>query len=273
MKKLTVLLIMLSFAAAAQQKMVWPKNKKAVIVLTYDDALVSQVVTAIPQLEKAKLTGTFFLTGVINDQTIPQWRAAAKKGFELGNHTIYHPCTPENDNPTSSAKYTVDMMYREIQVMNAMLFAVDGSKTRTFSFPCTDTVAGGVSYVNAIKRNGLVKYARLGGDSTAIITDFKRLNPFLVPSYGLESNTKAASLIAYVKHVQQLGGMGIIMFHGIGGDWIRTSPQAHQQLVDYLKSQKKEIWVATFKDAMDYVMATRPPTKAPSKKTNAIAAR
>jgi peptidoglycan/xylan/chitin deacetylase (PgdA/CDA1 family) len=257
MKPFVVLLTLITFTAQAQQKMIWPHHKKAVIVLTYDDALVSQLKVAIPQLEKANLTATFFLTGAMTDQTIPQWRAAAKKGFELGNHTIYHPCMPVNDNPTSSANYTVAEMYHEIQVMNSWLFAIDGHITRTFSFPCTDTLAGGKSYVRTLKNNNLIKYARMGGDASAIITDFNHLDPLLVPSYGLDANTPAADLIAYVKHVEQTGGMGIIMFHGIGGDWIRTSPQDHQQLLDYLKAHHKEIWVATFQQAMDYVMAAK----------------
>jgi hypothetical protein len=87
-----------------------------------------------------------------------------------------------------------------------------------------------------------------------VITDFKHLNPLLVPSYGLEDNTTGEQLIAFVKKVEQRGGMGIFMFHGIGGDYITTPTESHQQLLTYLKKHKKEIWVATFQQAMDYVM-------------------
>ncbi|HTH82378.1 MAG TPA: polysaccharide deacetylase family protein [Mucilaginibacter sp.] len=263
MKRLIFLLTLISITAHAQQKMVWPHHKKSVIILTYDDALPSQLKTAVPQLEKANLTATFFLTGASVDKSITQWREVAKAGFELGNHTIYHPCTPENDNPTSSATYTTYQMCREIQVMNTLLFAIDGHTTRTFSYPCTDTLAGGKSYISALKQAGLIKYGRLGGDATAIVTDFDHLDPLLVPSYGLDKDTPASALIDYVKHVQQVGGMGIIMFHGIGGDWIKTSPEDHQQLVDYLKTHHKEIWIATFQQAMDYI--TRSKVKMPLK--------
>src|ERR1700750_2375559 len=100
MKKLTLLLLLLSyFAAHAQEKITWPDHKKAVIILTYDDALHSQLNVAIPQLDSAGLKGTFFLTGDINAQTIPQWRKANKKGHELANHTVFHPCSSRDDNP------------------------------------------------------------------------------------------------------------------------------------------------------------------------------
>ncbi|HVV55438.1 MAG TPA: polysaccharide deacetylase family protein, partial [Mucilaginibacter sp.] len=91
MKKLLIIFLVLNLAAHAQQKIAWPKHKKAVIVLTYDDALLSQLNVAVPQLDSAHFKATFFLTGDIDYQTIPRWRALAKRGFELGNHTIFHP--------------------------------------------------------------------------------------------------------------------------------------------------------------------------------------
>ena len=100
-----------------------------------------------------------------------------------------------------------------------------------------------VDYADSLKRSNLVKYARVGGDVDAVITDFKNLNPFLVPSYGLEGNNSGGQLIAFVKLVQQKGGMGIFMFHGIGGDYISVSAKAHQQLITYLKQHKKDIWI------------------------------
>src|SRR5665213_3276695 len=91
MKKLILLLLLPGFAARAQEKIEWPHHKKAVIVLTYDDALETQLNIAVPQLDSAHLTATFFLTGDIDAKTIPRWRALSKKGYELANHTIYHP--------------------------------------------------------------------------------------------------------------------------------------------------------------------------------------
>jgi hypothetical protein len=88
----------------------------------------------------------------------------------------------------------------------------------------------------------------------AVITDFKHLDPLQVPSLGLEDNTPGTKLIAFVKDVEKAGGMGVIMFHGIGGDYITTSAAAHQQLLNYLKQHKKDIWVTTFQQAMDYAM-------------------
>ena len=50
--------------AVAAQSMAWPNGARAAIVLTYDDAVRSQLDNAIPALDAAGLKGTFFLSNV-----------------------------------------------------------------------------------------------------------------------------------------------------------------------------------------------------------------
>ena len=235
------------------QSIQWPHHKKAVIVLTYDDALLSQLDTAVPQLKRAGFKATFFLTSDIDSQTIPRWRALARQGFELANHTVFHPCSSGEDNPVSSDHYTPQQIIREIEVMNHFLFAVDGKNDRTFAYPCTETTVGGIDYVDTLRYYGLVKYARIGGDTGSVITDFAHLDLLRVPSFGLEDSTSAGTLIGFVQAVAERGGMGVIMFHGIGGDYITTSAKDHQGLLNYLAKNRKTLWVTTFQEAMDYV--------------------
>jgi peptidoglycan-N-acetylglucosamine deacetylase len=253
MKKLLLPFMLFVFGNVTAQTVAWPHHKKATIVLTYDDALLSQLDTAVPQLKRAGLTATFFLTADLDYNTLPRWRSVAKAGFELGNHTLYHPCLSGVDNPVPSADYTAFQMMREIEVMNWLLFAIDGKTSRTYAYPCAETLAGGKDYVDTLRRYGPVKYARIGGDTGAVITDFAHLDLLRIPSLGLEGNTPASVLIGFVRRVEQTGGMGIIMFHGIGGDYITTSTAAHQELLNYLKKDK-DIWVAGFQQAMDYVV-------------------
>ncbi|WP_295669839.1 polysaccharide deacetylase family protein [uncultured Mucilaginibacter sp.] len=253
MKKLIIIFLTFTGFAQAQPQIKWPDHKKAVIILTYDDGLYSQLNIAIPQLDSAHLKGTFFLPGDLNYETIPRWRSASRRGHELGNHSIYHPCTSTNDNPVASEHYTPGMILEEIGVMNNFLFAIDSKSSHTYAYPCTETSVGGKNYVDSLRRSGLIKYARIGGDENTIITDFRKLDPMLVPSYGLEDNTTADQLITYVKTVQKKGGMGVLMFHGIGGDYITTPALSHKKLINYLAKNKKDIWVATFQQVMEYI--------------------
>ena len=82
----------LSFALPAAAQTPWPDGKSAAIVLTYDDALASQLDVAVPQLDAARLKGTFFLSGRLTATAMNRWRRAQRRGHELGNHSVNHPC-------------------------------------------------------------------------------------------------------------------------------------------------------------------------------------
>jgi peptidoglycan/xylan/chitin deacetylase (PgdA/CDA1 family) len=258
LNKSLLILLLLSQVVQAQQKVSWPNHKKAVIVLTYDDALNSQLDVAVPQLDSAHLTGTFFLTGVMDSLTAAKWKMVGAKGHELANHTLYHPCSPlqGDENTPRSDKYTIRNLVCEIGVMNNFLNTIDNKTDRTYAYPCAETTVNGLSYVDTLRKSGLIKYARVGGDETAVITDFKSLDKLQVPSWGLEGNNTGKELIAFAEKVQNSGGLGIFMFHGIGSDYITTPTAAHRELLKFLEKNKDEIWVTTFQQAMDYISKT-----------------
>ena len=92
-----------------------------------------------------------------------------------------------------------------------------------------------------------------GGDAwRSVVTDFARLNYFQVPSYGPVDHPDSATLIAYVERVREARGLGVLQFHGTGGDYLDVSAQAHQALIDHLR-KRPDLWVATFQEVMDYV--------------------
>ena len=66
--------------------------------------------------------------------------------------------------------------------------------------------------------------------------------------------TSGADMIAWVKQVEGAGGLGIVVFHGVGGDYLSVTAEAHQQLVDYLAASRDRIWTARYSEAMAYVV-------------------
>jgi peptidoglycan/xylan/chitin deacetylase (PgdA/CDA1 family) len=252
----TVLLAVL--VPCAQAQITWPHGKIAAVVLTYDDALHSQLDIAIPQLDAAGLKGTFFLDGDITPADMIRWRSVQRSGHELGNHSLFHPCPramlPERKNYFTE-NYDVERMLGEIAAMNNVLFGIDGATKRTYSVPCSQMMVGGLNYTEALRRAGLVKYARTGGDQyKSVVTDFTGLDMFQVPSFGPVDKPGGSVLIAYAERVHNAKGLGVLQFHGTGGDYLEVTAQAHQQLLSWLR-QHPEVWVATFQDVMDYVSA------------------
>lgn len=253
------LLINLLFFSPAQswaQGITWPNGAKAAICLTYDDAMSSQLEQAIPVLNSLRLKGTFFLNSVADNSTSEQWRQAAKQGHELANHTLFHPCLAAKGWKPAWAldNYTFDRILKEVQSMNTQLYLLDGKKTkRTFAFPCGDTTAGGVSYLDTLRRSGLVSYGRMVGDANAVVTDFQHLDLLQVPSLAVQPEHTATELIGYAEKAAQQGGLGIYLFHGVGSQWIAVSAAEHKKLAEFLANHKQTYWVTTFNEAMDYV--------------------
>jgi len=251
---LLVLLLTAALPAAAQTT--WPNGRIAAIALTYDDALGSQLDVAIPQLDAAKLKGTFFLSGRLTPPALSRWLRAQRRGHELGNHSVNHPCPramlPDRTDHHAD-DYTIERMLDEIAAMNMTLSALDGRESRTFSVPCSQTIVGGRDYTPALRASKLVKYARTGGDAwNSIVTEPANLDAFQVPSYGPTDKPGSAELIAYVERVRAARGFGVLQFHGVGGDYLEVTAETHAALLRHLR-RSPDIWVGTFQEVMDYV--------------------
>jgi len=246
------------YAGDAAQPFKWPKGQQAAVSLAYDDALDSQLDFAIPTLNKYGLKGTFYLqlSSSVVDKRLPEWRAAAAKGHELGNHTLFHQCSksqPGRDwvEPGRDLdKMTVAQMRDHVILANTMLYAIDGKRERTFTAPCIDKNAGGQNYIDAIKSE-FVAIKLEGGGVTA---DMNKLDPYSV-GVNFPAGVTGQQLIDVVKEAAAKGTMANFTFHGIGGDNLTTTAEAHEALVKYLAENKDTYWVDTFVNEMKYVKA------------------
>lgn len=258
----TGLMMLFSMSIMAQEKKPW-KNKKCAVSLTYDDALNVHLDNAVPILDSLGLKGTFYLSGYSGALTkrIDQWRAVAKKGHELANHTLYHPCsgkpegrsfvTPDYDLETYSVRRITD----EMKMTNALLKAIDGKSKRTFAYPCGDTLASGKPYYSQAKSEFVS--ARGVKSEYVTLTNFK---PDNVGSFMISGQT-GDQLISMVKKAMETNTAIVFLFHGVGGEHgLNVSLKAHRELLRFLKKQEKDIWVAPFLDIAEYALAQKKAT-------------
>lgn len=254
---LTFFLGLLSACSPASENKNW-NGKRAAVVLTYDDSLNVHLDKVIPALNQRSLHGTFYLT--VNpsafSERVPDWRAAANRGHELGNHTLFHPCKggmpgrewvlPDYDLNNYSVQRIVD----EIVLTNRILETVDGLKERTLAYTCGDTQAGDQSFVEAIKPH--VVAARGVANS---FTAFEQTDYFNINAYAIHEQT-AEELIAQAQQAIASGNMLVYLFHGVGGEHpLNVSAEAHDALLDYLAAQQEQIWVTTLVQAVKYMQA------------------
>jgi peptidoglycan-N-acetylglucosamine deacetylase len=180
---------------------------------------------------------------------VPRWRAAAASGHELGNHTVNHPCLRGTfDMPAqyNSENYSVDVLLTEIGVMNTLLTAIDGKPKHAFATPCGQTRAGGEDYIGPLMASGRATFIRDSGVRSRSTEGPKVLGTGFV-------GTSGTDMIAWVKRVEDSRGVGVIVFHGVGGDHLSVSAEAHQQLLGYLASRRDKIWTAPYSEVMSYI--------------------
>lgn len=230
-------------------------GKKAAVVLTYDDAIDQHLDNAVPVLDSLGLKATFYLTAYSTSMQnrLSDWRALATKGYELGNHTLYHPCNggpgrgwvkPEYD----LTKYTVQRMVDETRMTNVFLKALDGKTKRTFAFTCGDMKIGDSSFINAMKKDFVA--------ARAVRNQMHHLNEvdlYNVDCYMVNGET-ADQLIGWAKKAMETNSLLVILFHGVGGgNSLNVSLAAHRQFLAWLKDNKNEIWIAPMLEVAEYI--------------------
>ena len=237
------LLVFLSFSSAADDN--WPDNERVAVSLSYDDALGSQLDNAVPQLNHYHFMGSFCLT--LSSPVVPpplyEWRSAAEHGHELGNHTISHACradisdrdwvAPQND----LAKRSVVQMVDEVKLANDYLYAIDGKKSRTMMLPCGESQAKDGDYLPQVK------------DQFVAIKGFEAAS--LNAIMHMPAELSGAELIAYLQSAKnQQRKLVNIIFHGVGGDYLTISNDAHKELLDFLDQHRDDYWVDSYINIM-----------------------
>jgi len=261
-----VTFIVSSPAHAQGAAFAWPGGARAAVSLAYDDALDSQLDNAIPALDRHGIKGTFFLQ--LSSEPVVRrmedWRAAARGGHELGNHSLFHQCSgagpdrawvaPHRDLDTT----TREQMQDQVLLANTFLSAIDGRRERTYTAPCFDVRAIGGDYLPALHASFVAIKA---GNGPGVPASMAAVDPYRVASVA-PVGASGADLIALVKKARERGTMIAFTFHGIGGDHLSVSSQAHEELVRFLAAHRQEYWTDTFLNIMKHVRQQQAATPA-----------
>ena len=241
---------------AAGHGMDWPNGARAAIVLTYDDAAPSQLDHAIPALDSAGIKGTFFLSNV-RQADVERWKAAAASGHELANHTLNHPClagTFAMPARQQLEQYTPEEVLQEVGQQNVLLTALDGRREHGFAVPCGQTLAGGEDYLEPLRQSKLVTYSRsIDQTDDDLQRDPSSLDLMRLPGRAFSSPAGAAQLVDFADRAAKGGGLAVYVFHGVGGDHLSVAAGDHRRFVDWLAAHRETYWVATMRDAVEWI--------------------
>jgi len=257
MKGIVFLILSLSFSFTSFSQFKWPNGARAAVIFTYDDGLDCHLDVAVPQLDEFGLKGTFFCTGNspgLYNRT-EEWRAITKRGHELGNHTLFHPCDgigkdwvkPEYD----LNNYTLDQIVAELKTASTLLKAVDGKTERSYAYTCSNYVAGGIDFTDNIKE--LFVGARCDGPIPETMEDYPT---FKTPSFAAIDPT-IDDLIQQVEEAKEKGTIIVFMFHSVGGGYLNTASDAHKKLLQYVSENRKDLYNDSFINVMKYIKENR----------------
>lgn len=219
----------------------WPGKAKAAVSLSYDDALHSQLDNAVPALTQYGIKVSFYpiLSSPVVAERMAEWRKLAADGHELGNHTLFHSCAKSKPGRDWVPAYNdldkkfMGQMRDELLTANAFLHALDGKTERTLTPPCLDWQLADGNYVETL------------GDLFVGIKGAEKI-PAAHTAMLLPDGHTGAQLIDFVKQSAQKGGLVQIIFHGIGGDHLSVSKEAHEQLLKFLAENRETYWTDTY---------------------------
>ena len=252
---LSLIITFTSIFSFAQNNGPW-HGKKTAVVITYDDAINQHLDNAIPVLDSLGLKATFYITGFSSSMQsrLNEWKKIGLTGHELGNHTMYHPCIggmpgrewvkPDYD----LSKYSIQRMLDETRATNVLLQAMDGKTRRTFAFTCTDTKIGDSSFAGLLKNDFIAMRSVRSQMHTIDKIDLNDVDCYLV------NGQTSEQLIDWVKKATETQSLLVLLFHGVGGgNGLDVSIAAHRQLLQYLKQNEKDIWIAPMIEVADFV--------------------
>lgn len=150
MKSNSLFILMLLFLALVDQGLAqtapfpWPEGKKMALSLSFDDARASNTALGIPLLDEFGVKATFFVLPSAVQRDLEEWKKAVDSGHEIGNHSIYHPCSGNFPWARNRAleDYTLDRMQQELVEANEQIESLLGLTPKVYAYPCGQTFVG-----------------------------------------------------------------------------------------------------------------------------------
>lgn len=213
------------------------------VSLTYDDGLDSQLDLAVPQLDRAGLHGTFYLTWDNMKDRASEWSALPRRGHELANHTMTHPCDLQRQAPATFAA-------REIDPLQRWLSHVEGPwRGRDFAYPCDVTNLGRGTpneqahrYARLLRRSGIDSARTSEGPPNS--THWVQKAPYRLQALALAYDTRGPGEVkAYLEQAISRGAWAILVVHEIG-EGKRSNgvipPDEHLAVLQMIKDLRME---------------------------------
>ena len=209
------------------------------VVLTFDDAVKTQLVNVAPLLQQLGFKATFFITHNWMDDkaNFMTWEDAAKlnsMGFEIGNHTWTHSGfeSPEKAATLAAELDQVDRELARVGIPKPVSFAWPGDNFGP------EAIA--VLQLHGIKfaRRGMQPEVAYGEIKVGPALDVTKYSPLLIPTTGDSYPGWTLEHFKQVVAQARNGKIAVLQFHGVpdvAHPWVNTPPELFRACMMYLK--------------------------------------
>ena len=192
-------------------------------------------------------------------QRLDGWKDAVRKGHDIGNHSLLHPCTVNYGWPPEAQleTYTLQRMRIELDSASAVIKNLLGVQTVSFAYPCGETFVGkGVnlkSYIPVVA--SLFESGRLWlseGPNDPVYCDMAQLT-------GMELDGKSFDQVkALIESAKKKGQWLILAGHEINNDGKQTSLLSTiEELCKYASDPANGIWIDNVHNIASYIREKR----------------
>jgi len=182
------------------------------VVLTFDDGPDPNYTPRILDiLKKEKVPGSFFVVGSMVEKHIPILRRIYDEGYEIGNHTFFHPDISE---------ISLQRVSLELNATRKLIESVTGHSTVLFRAPFNaDAEPQTLAEIIPVAQSRKENYINIG--------------EFIDP-HDWEPGVSADSIVARTIKQAQNGSM--ILLHDAGGDTREETIKALPRIIEYFKT-------------------------------------
>jgi peptidoglycan/xylan/chitin deacetylase (PgdA/CDA1 family) len=141
-------------------------------------------------------------------------------------------------------------MNSEFDEASAALAKFGVQNVRAYAYPCGMSFIGEDkhSYVPLVKRR--FAYARGVGHT---IADPRQVDLLMTPGF----DGSQADLTQLLKEAESRRGWLIIVFHGVGREYMNIPLAKHEQLLDALAERRSSLWTAPFSEVAAHVASVQ----------------
>lgn len=225
----------------------WPDAKRAAISLSFDDARTSHPLVGKDLFRRLNAKVTYYVVPSGMQAYVEEWKEIVADGHEIGNHTVYHPCTGNFPWARNRAleNYTLTSMKNELLSANQLIKEMLGVVPVSFAYTCGNTFVGRGrdtrSYVPLIA--DLFENGRGWLNEASNDPEFADLA--LLQGIEMDGKDFETEIKPMVDAAINNGTWLLLAGHEIGPDGFQTTRiKMLEELVAYVESRKDEIWLA-----------------------------